>query len=880
MRKLLALSIATLLSVAAFAQDLSLRMVSADSLVRAIRIVSGNNVFIAGAAADDNFYSLDSSREEFVEKALDKLREGGYSISEYDGNLYVVKGHGISPSVPPGWFTREAVSEGTLASTDVHEEVTYQNKTYEIGLERNWKKGTKATVQGYVRDMSSGEVLTGISVWDGNTETYATTDVYGFWKLRLPTGRNTLNFSGYPMEDIQLDIIVYEDGGLDVTMKEKVTTLKAAAVSAESVSNHRTARLGLEKIQIDRIKKIPSAFGEGDILKAVLALPGVQSVGEASSGFNVRGGSVDQNLILLNEGTIYNPNHLFGLFSAFNSDVISHAELYKSSIPAEYGGRISSVLDIHTMEGNTKKVRGTLGIGLLTSHFAIDGPIGSEKTTFVLGGRTTYSNYLMKLIPKGSHYHDGKTSFQDLNAGLVHRFNSRTALYLNGYWSRDHFSFSNDTTYNYSNLSASVKLRTLLTAKTTMEVVGGYDSYDSRVRTNESRMINRYTYETAIAQEFAKLRFKYLVNESHNLSFGAGATLFDLRPGKIEPYGESLIAPRSLDRMKALEAAAYISDSWTVSDKLAFEAGARLGTYKSFDGGKLRMAPEFRLSAKYSFLDNLTAKAGFNTMRQNIHMITNTSTISPMDAWTLSGKNIRPQDGFQGAGGLYWTSDKGVDLSVEGYYKVSRGILDYRSGAQLLMNPHLEDDLIRTRGHSYGVEFMVRKSTGKLNGWASYTWSRAFLQQMDRQGVDGLINGGRWYRAPHDKPHNFKLAGNYKFTHRYSLSANIDYSTGRPITVPVAYFYYGGRYYLAYSDRNAYRIPDYFRLDLAMNIEPGHYLRQLMHMSVTFGVYNVTGRKNAYSVYYAIEPGKSKPHGYKVSVFACPIPYLTLNLKF
>lgn len=881
MRKLfLTITALVAASFCAIAQnDISVRMVSADSLVKVIRAVSGNRIHIAGAEKDDSFYSLDASPKDFVEKALAKLREGGYTVSEFNGILFVAKGRSMTPALPATWFVAENVPATT---TDMAKEQTqaavYQNKTYEIGQERNFKSGRKATIHGYVKDASNGEPVVGISVYDGNTSTYTMTDAYGFWKLYLPTGRNTLNFSGYPMEDVNLDIIIYEEGGLDITMKEKVTTLKAATVSAESVANHRTARLGLEKIQIERIKKIPTAFGEGDILKAVLALPGVQSVGEASSGFNVRGGSVDQNLILFNDGTVYNPNHLFGLFSTFNSDVVSHAELYKSSIPAEFGGRISSVLDIHAREGNKKKVQGSLGIGLLTSRVELDGPLG-EKTSFIVSGRTTYSNWIMNMIPDESHYHDGKTQFMDFNAGISHRFDEKNTLYVNGYWSRDKFSFSADTTFKYSNLNVSAKLRSLLSVKTTMELVAGFDSYNSTVNSHEVYTPDSYIYKNGINQEFLKLKFKHLHNEAHSLSFGLNAQLYNLQPGSIRPGDEaSLIEARTLDRVKAFEAAAYFGDSWTVNEQWALEGGIRIGAYKSIDDATLKIMPELRLSAKYSILSNLSAKMGINTLRQNIHMISNTSTISPMDAWTLANENIKPQDGYQAAGGLYWTSDNGVDVSVEGYYKQSRNSLDYRSGAQLIMNPELDMDLIRTRSRSFGAELMVKKSSGKLNGWASYSYSRAFMQQMDDEGI-GLINGGRWYKAPHDKPHNFKLAGNYKFTHRYSLSANIDYSTGRPITVPVGLFYLGGQKYLAFSDRNAYRIPDYFRLDLAMNIEPSHYLKNLMHFSITFGVYNVTGRKNAYSVFYTMKDS-SLPQGYKVSVFASPIPYITINMKF
>ena len=323
-----------------------------------------------------------------------------------------------------------------------------------------------------------------------------------------------------------------------------------------------------------------------------------------------------------------------------------------------------------------------------------------------------------------------------------------------------------------------------------------------------------------------------------------------------------------------MEPAIFASDSWTVTPALTLEAGVRLSGLLALNPAKFYLTPEFRLSGKYSFRDNLSVKAGFNTMSQHIHLISNTSSISPIDTWQLSSDRIRPQTGWQAAAGLYWTVANGtVDLTLEGYYKRTAHQLDYKSGATTLMNDHLADDLVETYGKAYGVEFMVKKTSGKLTGWLSYSYSRSLLREMEDRGVE-TINGGAWYNAPHDKPHEFKLTGNYKFTHRFSISANVDYATGRPVTLPIGTFQYGGGWRIAYSERNTYRIPDYFRLDLAINIEPGHYLKQFSHMSWTIGVYNVTARKNAYSIFF------NGTDSYMLSVFACPIPYINLNLKF
>lgn len=754
---------------------------------------------------------------------------------------------------------------------------TQQNRVYEIGDKNSPKKGS-STLSGYVRDVSSGEPLTGVFVGLENSNAYALTDSYGYYKLSVPAGDNVVKFNGYSLEDMNFNVVMYGDGKLDVEMKEKVTALKAATISADAITVHRDAKMGLERIRIETINKVPVAFGEADVIKVVLTLPGVKSSGEASVGFNVRGGAADQNLILFNDGTIYNPSHMFGLFSAFNSDVVSDVQLYKSSIPAEYGGRISSVMDIKTKDGNSKKLTGSLGLGLLTSRLHLEGPIVKDKTTFILGARTTYSNWILGLLPKkNSAYAGGKAQFHDVNLGISHKINSRNSIHAYGYYSGDSFSFSGDTTFRYSNMNASLKWRSELSDRSSMTISTGYDRYGNILE----ETVNVFTgsqLSTDIRQGFFKAGFKTGLNDSHTLQYGLNATYYDLNPGTLSPSGEaSYIMERRLDKQTAIEPAVYLSDTWNLG-KFILEGGLRWGGFKLLEGEKFYNAPEFRVSGKYSFLDNLSFKAGFNSMHQYIHLITNTSSISPMDTWTLCTDRIKPQEGWQAAGGLYWSlPDKSIDVSIEGYYKHMSNYLDYKSGAQLAMNPNLADDIVLTRGRSYGAELMVKKSSGKLNGWMSYTYARSFLQEMEDRGME-TINGGDWYKAPQDMPHEFKLVGNYKFTHRYSFSLNVDYSTGKPVTIPVGTYNYRNGVKFAFSERNGYRIPDYFRMDLAFNIEPGHYLKAFTHMKMTFGVYNVTGRKNPYSVYFTTD-GK-KTSGCMLSVFATQIPYINIDLNF
>lgn len=862
------------------AQDLlEVKRVELDSLVHFLRREFQPDIYYVKDAAEQSTFSVSAPRNAFLEAAFDALREKGYIISSYGSARFILHSKSVFTSLPAGYFDdgRSLADDSGLQQYLAEQSavVTFQNKVYEIGESSAGRRG-KVYVSGHVRDISSGEPLTGVSVYDDKTGAYTVTDAAGFYRVALPVGDNILNLSGYSLDDMRLTLKVWDDGTLDVVMKEKVLALTGAVVSADAVSHHRDAKMGIERVRMEVINKIPSAFGEGDIIKAVLTLPGVKSVGEASSGFNVRGGSTDQNLVLFNDGTIYNPTHLFGIFSAFNPEIISEVELYKSSIPAEFGGRISSVLDVRSREGNANKISGSAGIGLLTSRFQLEGPLVKGKTTFILGGRTTYSNWILNLLPKDSEFAGGHASFSDVNASLTHKINDANTIQAYAYWSRDGFSFPIDPAFRYSNLNVSAKWRSRLSGRLNLTLSAGYDRYGARLENSLGQnQHSGYAVDTRIHQGFAKLNFRYAVSDAHDLSFGANAIYYHLQPGAMSPlYEDSLVKNWSLDGQDAVEPALYASDSWTVSPQLTLEGGLRLSGLLALHPSRFYLTPEVRLSGKYSLRDNLSIKAGFNTMSQHIHLISNTSSISPIDTWQLSDEHIRPQTGWQAAAGLYWTvADGTVDLTLEGYYKRSAHQLDYKSGATTLMNPHLADDLVETYGKAYGVELMAKKTSGKLTGWISYSYSRSLLREMLDRGVE-TINGGAWYNAPHDKPHEVKLVGNYKFTHRYSLSVNLDYSTGRPVTLPIGTYEYGGGIRLAYSQRNTYRIPDYFRLDLAVNIDPGHYLRQFSHMSWTIGVYNVTARKNAYSVFF------NGTDSYMLSVFACPIPYINLNLKF
>ena len=668
----------------------------------------------------------------------------------------------------------------------------------------------------------------------------------------------------------------------------------------------RSTTMGSEKFKPQLLKNIPSAFGESDIMKVVLTLPGVTTVGEASSGYNVRGGATDQNLILFNGGTVYNPSHLFGLFTSFNSDAVEDVELFKSSIPVEYGGRISSVLKVTSKEANMQKLTGSASIGALTSKANVEVPIVKDHVSLLLNGRTTYSDWMLKQLPEDSGYKNGSANFYDFSGVLTWKLNSLHRLKIYGYWSHDKFSFSSQDKYGYENRNFSAEWRSLLNERVTLTASAGLDHYDYfNEDRNTPSMAARLSF--GIDQIWGKLHIRQRLSEKQVLSYGLSVQHYNVQGGTYEPIGEeSCITTDQLQREKALESAAFIDYEHSFTEKLSVSAGLRYSMFNALgprdvnfyhDGElpteetlletrretgiiKTYHAPEIRLSARYALMENLSLKAGFNTMHQYIHKVSNTSIMSPTDIWKLSDLNIKPQNGWQVAAGIYHeTAGKKYEFSAEVYYKHIGDYLNYRSSAVLLMNHHLETDVISTKGRAYGVELQVKKPVGTLNGWVSYTYSRSQLRQDDER-VAVPLNNGEWYPSEYDRPHEVKAVLNLKFTERYSFSSNFNYATGRPTTLPAGKYYdsYNQKYMPYYTDRNTYRIPDYMRLDLAFNIEPTHKLTSFLHTSFSIGVYNALARKNAYNVYYVTEGEEIK--GYKLSVFGTAIPYVSLNIRF
>ena len=819
----------------------------------------------------------ESSKTGGSDKTLYPLLDEWHAEASAKGTLSELKLPKSGIGLPEGFFSdKKENGEAVISGNTDNQTATYRNKVYTVG--ENIPGKSKAKVSGIITDRETGEPLWGTTVYNDKTDSYTRSDKRGRYVIELPVGENKLHFIHEGKEDTELMVNILSDGSLNVDLPERVTYIKEAVISASSMENHRRTQMGIESVSMTTMNKIPSAFGEGDILRAVLTLPGVKSVGEASGGFNVRGGSADENLILFNENTIYNPSHLFGIFSAFNPDVVENVDMYKSSMPVEYGGRLSSVMKVTMKDGEQERAKGSVGLGILTGRLHVEGPVISDKTTFIAAARTTYSDWLLKRLPTSSTYSGAEAAFYDINTGITHRFNQKTSLKLSFYHAKDNFALSDKAENSYGNTNASAILSHKDREGLSWQISTGYDHY-SNLTGDHTWAEGAYNLTTVIDQGFLKTWWKKAFG-SNTVTWGINGLYYALNPGMIEPYGDdSVISAQHMAVEKAIEGAAFVSDEWTLSDKLSIDGGLRLTGFTSLWDSKKYWNPEFRLSAKCSPEETLSFKAGFQTMTQYIHLISNTTGISPLDTWKLSDVNIEPTTGYQVACGVYWTHiGTGLDFSAELYYKGTRNAFDYKNGAKLSMNEELYKDIVKVSGRSYGVELMVKKPAGKLTGWASYSYSRAQFKEMEDHGAN-TIAGGNWDNTPFDKPHEFKLVTNWAITHRYSLSANVDYSTGRPYTPPIGMYYYKGSSRIAYAERNSDRIPDYFRVDAALNIDPGFYLKALAHMSFTVGVYNVLGRKNPYSVYFDAHTG-GLMSAYMISVFATQVPYININITF
>lgn len=778
-------------------------------------------------------------------------------------------------------------------------------QTVRIGKENPNNRENSFLLNGFVRDASNQEPLQNLSITLNNNRTGTTTDENGYYEIQVPMGENYLRYSSIGIETATKRVIVYSNGSLDVVLNESVEYLDEVVVAADANKNVEEALTGSTSIIVEETKNIPLVLGERDVLKVATTLPGISTAGEGAAGFNVRGGSTDQNLILLDNAVIYNPSHFFGIFQAINPFTTEDVQIYTGGIPAQYGGRLSSVFDITSKDANTEKLAGEAAIGPVTSSLALEVPIIKEKSGLLLGGRSTYSNWILRSLDEPS-LENSQATFYDFISKYTHKVNKNNIVRATGYYSKDNFSITSDSLYGYSNRLLSIDWEHQFNEKNTGELTVANSQYKFNIEYDGSSN-NDFDLGFAINETEYKLRMKYLYSPKHKFDYGIMAKFYNTEPGYLRPLGNSSeIAEINISEERAIESAIYLADSYKVNDRLLFDIGFRYSFFAAlgpreeriyeenqpknnetrtetvqYDNGEFSKSysgPEVRLAARYLLQEDLSLKASYNRTFQYIHRLSNNTTISPIDTWKLSDNNIEPQLGNQYSLGVFKNiNGNEYELSLEGYFKTAENILDFKVGSELLLNESIETETLQGNGKSYGVEFLARKNNGILNGWISYTYSRSFLQ-LDSEFAEERVNGGEFFPTNYDKPHDFSAVLNYKFTKRFSLSANLIYQTGRPVTFPIGRYNFNNAEYVYYSNRNEFRIPDYYRLDLGFNIEGNHKIKKFAHSFWNISIYNVLGRNNPYSVFFVTENGDLK--ALQSSIFTIPVPTITYNFKF
>lgn len=775
-----------------------------------------------------------------------------------------------------------------------------------IGKENKDAVKRSYTVSGTIRNEETGKAEPNIYIKVRGKNINTSTDPDGNYSLILPRGINVIEVKSLSHKEVVRTLMVYDDGKFDIGINERSNQLDEVVIKKKGQKTTETTVSGLVSIDIEGIKNVPLILGERDILKVATTFPGIKTTGEGSAGFNVRGGKDDQNLILLDNAVLYNPQHFLGFFSAINPYTAKKADIYKGSIPADFGGRLSSVFDITTKNGNPEKFSGEGAIGPITSNLTLSLPIEKNKSSIIFGGRATYSDWILKSLDDES-LKNSQAGFYDGILKYNNAINANNNLEATVYYSHDRFSLSSDSIYKYSNRLASLKWDHTFSKKSKAALIFTNSEYKFNID-YDSNDINAFDFGYKVNESQLQLKLNYQLNPKHTLSYGIASKLYNISPGYQHPKKpEATLISTDIEKERALESAVYLADSYKFSDKLLIDLGLRYSFYaslgeanvNSYEAGlplsdetvtgsthygkneviKTYGGLEPRLAARYFITEDFSIKAGYDVTRQYIHLLSSNVTQSPTDTWKLSDSNVKPQTAQQVSLGLFKTlNDEEYEVSLEGYYKKSKNILDYKVGAQLLLNQNVETELLQGEGKAYGVELLLKKTTGRLNGWIGYTYSRTFIK-LDSQFSSEIVNNGNYFPANFDKPHDLSAILNYRFTKRYSLSSNFLYQTGRPITYPIGTFQYGNSQYTLYSDRNAYRIPDYIRLDIGLNIEGNHKIKKLAHSFWNISVYNVLGRNNPYSIYFVTDQN-GKVKGYKTSIFSIPVPSITYNFKF
>ncbi|MFD2556834.1 TonB-dependent receptor [Sphingobacterium tabacisoli] len=751
------------------------------------------------------------------------------------------------------------------------------------------------TISGTITDASSGETLIGATVrLKEIAQTNGLSNAYGFYSITAPQGRYILTASFIGYKTLTDTITLEKDVSLHLSLQSQ-TLIDEVVISSNRKNNKNISspQMGFEKLNMAQINQLPVVLGEQDILKSITLMPGIKTSGEGNTGFYVRGGGSDQNLILLDEATVYNSSHLLGFFSTFNSDAIKDVNIYKGGMPAEYGGRLSSVLDVKMNEGNNKKTSIQGGIGLIASRIKIEGPLIKDKGAFMVSARRTYADLFLKLSPD-STVNKSTLYFYDINAKVNYRFNDKNAIFLSGYFGKDVLGLQDIFGTNWGNATGTLRFNHIFNNKLFSNTSLIYSKYSYTIEgldRNDGFKITSRIMDLNLKQDF-----EYYVAHNHTLKFGLQAVRHDIAPGEISTTASSSFNPIKVEHRYGYEMATYMSDEWRLNNKLSMVYGMRLssmlligpGTFaryddkgdivssKTYHSGEviknyLNLEPRFSMS--YMFNPQQSVKASYNRNTQNIHLLTNSTSSSPTDLYVMSSENIKPQIADQLSIGYFRNfRENTYEFSTEIYYKDLKNQIDYKDAAQLLVNQDVESQLLYGEGRAYGAEFFFKKKQGKLNGWIGYT-----LSKTERR-FEG-INNGNYFPSSHDRTHDLSVVGIYKYNDHWTFSSNFIYGTGKAVTYPTGKYLVDGNTVYSYSDRNAYRQPDTHRLDIAATYE-GKTKKGFVS-SWTFGVYNVYGHKDAYQINF--RDSKNIPNtteAVQTSIFGTPIPSVTWNFKF
>jgi hypothetical protein len=770
-------------------------------------------------------------------------------------------------------------------------------------------------LSGQVIDAQSGDPLIGAVISVDFKKSGATTDAKGFFKIPLPVGEYIVKVSNVGYNPFRTKIYVKADVVLNVELNDVTKQLEEVIVSAStSKKDIQTPSLGVTVLSLKGIKKLPTMMGEVDVIRSLQSLPGVSSVGEGANGLNIRGSNVDQNLIFIDDTPIFNPTHMFGLFSVFASDAIRDLELYKGGIPSRFGGRTASVLDIKMIEPNTEKFKMQGGIGLVSNRIMAEIPVIKEKLSVLVAGRLSANDFLFKSVAP-DNLKNIRANFSDIATKIYFRPNTKNTISVSAYLSNDYyrvdslFSIENvvakQTSFDYGHKNGSFHWNHYFSPKLNMLVSAAVSNYVTKTYAPDS--VNTIDLNSAILYRNGSMSFDYQPVENHKLNFGISTTRYDIKPGTLNDGIVSRVATVKLDDEQSIEAAIFVDDEWKLNEKWTIQAGIRYTKYWRIGAGTVNTyAPDFmpsintiiskktyepgevmatyggfepRLTMKYSLAENTTMKMGYNRQQQFFQLLSNNTTPLPTSRWKTADSFIKPQRSDFATIGFFKTFNENVfEISLESYYRNVRNTLDFVSGANLQLNPNIETQLISGKSKAYGFEVMLQKKKGENSGWISYTYARAFNQMIGDFPEIQSINRGDWFATNYDKPHSFNVMWNIQPTTHHSFSFTFAYNTGRPFSSPSGSYDIGGKKYPVFAERNNDRVRDYHRLDFSWTINNPSMKHARWEGSWVFTVYNLYGRQNPYSVFF--KSTKNGLRAYELSVFASPFVSMTYNFKF